>query len=120
MDLMGRPASGSEEPRAQAGGDELVERVARAVREDGTVETLEGLYLARSSSPTELGHGVSTPAFCVIAQGSKEILLGDELYRYDPNHYLITTAALPVAGRVTEASEERPYLGASSGWIPPL
>jgi AraC-like DNA-binding protein len=111
MDLMGRPASGSEEPRAQAGGDELAERVARAVREDGTVETLEGLYLARSSSPTELGHGVSTPAFCVIAQGSKEILLGDELYRYDPNHYLITTAALPVAGRVTEASEERPYLG---------
>src|SRR5829696_9583275 len=111
MDLMGHPASGSEEPRAPAGGDELAERVARAVREDGTVETLEGLYLARSSSPTELGHGVSTPAFCVIAQGSKEILLGDELYRYDPNHYLITAAALPVSGRVTEASEERPYLG---------
>jgi AraC-like DNA-binding protein len=111
MDLMDRPASGSEEPRAQAGRDELVERIARAVREDGTVETLEGLYLARSSSPTELGHGVSTPAFCVIAQGSKEILLGDELYRYDPNHYLVTAAALPVAGRVTEASEERPYLG---------
>ena len=120
MDLMGRPASGSEEPRAQAGGDELVERVARAVREDGTVETLEGLYLARSSSPTELGHGVSTPAFCVIAQGSKEILLGDELYRYDPNHYLITTAALPVAGRVTEASEERPYLGVVLGLDPTL
>ncbi|MDQ4002002.1 MAG: AraC family transcriptional regulator [Actinomycetota bacterium] len=111
MDLMDRPASGSEEPRAQAGRDELVERIARAVREDGTVETLEGLYLARSSSPTELGHGVSTPAFCVIAQGSKEILLGDEPYRYDPNHYLVTAAALPVAGRVTEASEERPYLG---------
>ena len=120
MDLMGRPASGSEEPRAQAGGDELAERVARAVREDGTVETLEGLHLARSSSPTELGHGVSTPAFCVIAQGSKEILLGDELYRYDPNHYLITTAALPVAGRVTEASEERPYLGVVLGLDPTL
>jgi hypothetical protein len=61
MDLIGRPASGSEEPRTQAGGDELVERVARAVREDGTVETLEGLYLARSSSPTELGHGGRRP-----------------------------------------------------------
>jgi hypothetical protein len=63
---------------------------------------------------------VSTPAFCVIAQGSKEILLGDELYRYDPNHYLITTAALPVAGRVTEASEERPYLGVVLGLDPTL
>jgi AraC-like DNA-binding protein len=110
MDLMDRPASGSEEPRAQAGRDELAERITRAVREDGTVEPLEGLHLARASSPTEAVHGVSTPAFCVIAQGSKEILLGDELYRYDPNHYLITAAALPVAGRILEASEERPYL----------
>jgi AraC-like DNA-binding protein len=54
---------------------------------------------------------VSYPAFCVIAQGSKEILLGDSRYRYDPAHYLITTAALPVAVRIIEASKERPYLG---------
>jgi AraC-like DNA-binding protein len=47
----------------------------------------------------------------VIAQGSKKILLGDNLYRYDPAHYLITTAALPITSRITEASEERPYLG---------
>src|SRR5215213_8045315 len=65
---------------------------------------------ARASLPTEAVHGVSTPAFCVIAQGSKEILLGDDRYRYDPAHYLITTAALPVSGRILEASEERPYL----------
>jgi AraC-like DNA-binding protein len=47
----------------------------------------------------------------VIAQGSKEILLGDNRYRYDPAHYLITTAALPITSRITEADEERPYLG---------
>jgi AraC-like DNA-binding protein len=47
----------------------------------------------------------------VIAQGSKEVLLGDDCYRYDADHYLITAAALPTATRVTEASEERPYLG---------
>jgi AraC-like DNA-binding protein len=111
MDLMNRPQSEREAHKAQAGRDELVERIARAVREDGTVEPLEGLHLNRASSPTGLGHGVSKPAFCVIAQGSKEVLLGDNRYRYDPAHYLITTAALPVAGRITEASEERPYLG---------
>jgi AraC-like DNA-binding protein len=96
---------------AQACRDELVERIARAIREDGTVVPLEGLRLRRASSPTELGHGVSYPALCVIAQGSKEILLGDNRYRYDPAHYLITTAALPITSRITEASEERPYLG---------
>jgi AraC-like DNA-binding protein len=47
----------------------------------------------------------------VIAQGSKEIRLGDQCYRYDPAHYLITTAALPIASRVIEASPEQPYLG---------
>jgi AraC-like DNA-binding protein len=111
MDLMDSPASGSEEPGARADRDELAGRIARVVREDGIVEPLEGLHLARASSPTEAVHGVSTPSFCVIAQGSKEILLGDDRYRYDPAHYLITTAALPTATRVTEASEERPYLG---------
>jgi hypothetical protein len=27
----------------------------------------------------------------VIAQGSKEVLLGDSRYRYDPAHYLLAT-----------------------------
>ena len=53
---------------------------------------------------------MSFPALCVVAQGSKEILLGDNRYRYDPAHYLITTAELPIASRITEASPERPYL----------
>jgi AraC-like DNA-binding protein len=110
MDLMNRPRSKREAHRAQASRDELVERIARAIREDGTVEPLEGLHLNRSSSPTEPVHGVSKPAFCVIAQGSKEVRLGDTCHRYDPAHYLIATAELPVAGRITEASEERPYL----------
>jgi AraC-like DNA-binding protein len=118
--MMDRPAPESEEFGAQVGRDELAERIARTVREDGRVETLEGLHLNRSSSPTEMEHGVSTPAFCVIAQGSKEILVGGDRYRYDPNHYLITTAALPVAVRITEASEERPYLGVVLGLDPVL
>ena len=104
MDLMDRPVSGSEEPTAQAGRDALAERIVRAVREDGTVEPLEGLHLARASSPTEAVHGVSTPSFCVIVQGSKEILLGDDRYRYDPAHYLIAADELPIASRITEAS----------------
>ncbi|MCC6628876.1 MAG: AraC family transcriptional regulator [Chloroflexi bacterium] len=96
---------------ARAGHDELVERIARAVRDDGTATPLDGLKLHRAAAPTELGHGVTSPVFCVIAQGSKEVLLGERRYRYDPDHYLIATAALPIAGRITEASPERPYLG---------
>jgi AraC-like DNA-binding protein len=110
MDLMTRPQSERTAHRMQASREELIERIARAVRENGTVEPLEGVQLRRASSPTELGRIVSFPALCVVAQGSKEILLGDSLYRYDPAHYLITTAALPIANQITEASKERPYL----------
>src|SRR5439155_24873031 len=81
---------------------ELTERIARAVREDGTVEPLRGLYLKRVSSPTEPVHGVSIPAFCVIAQGSKEIYLGGDHYRYDPGHYLVATVELPIVIQIGE------------------
>ena len=97
--------------RAQASREELVERLTWAIRDDGTTEPLPELRLRRASAPTGLGHGVSFPSFCVIAQGSKELLLGDSLYRYNPTQYLISTAALPIASRVTEASPKHPYLG---------
>jgi hypothetical protein len=37
--------------------------------------------------------------------------LGNRRYRYDPAHYLIFTAALPISTWITEAPEQRPYLG---------
>jgi AraC-like DNA-binding protein len=120
MESMNHPQTEREVRMAQAGRQELAERVVRTVREDGDIEAPGGLRLLRRSSPTPKDHGVSSPAFCVIAQGSKEVLLGDECYRYDANHYLITAAALPTATRVTEASEERPYLGVVLGLDPAL
>lgn len=95
---------------AHAHRAELVERIARAIRDDGTAEPLAGIRLRRASTPTDLGHGVTTPAFCITAQGSKEVLLGEKHYRYDPDHYLIATATLPVASRIIAASKEHPYL----------
>ncbi|HEY3341733.1 MAG TPA: AraC family transcriptional regulator, partial [Anaerolineae bacterium] len=96
--------------RAQANRDELVERITRAIREDGRVEPLKGLHLHRSSSPTEPVHGVTDMSFCVVAQGSKEIFLGERRYQYDPAHYLLTSVELPVVSQIVEASQERPYL----------
>src|SRR3712207_2089308 len=113
MGLMSRPPSEREARRAQGHRDELVERVARAVGENGAVEAPGGLSLIRRSSPTPKDHGVSSPALCMIAQGSKEVLLGDDRYRYDAYHYLVTAAALPTATRVTEASEESTRLNSS-------
>jgi AraC-like DNA-binding protein len=96
--------------RMQMGRDELAERIARHVAEDGSVEAAPGLSLYRFSSPTGPRYGVTEPSFCVIAQGSKEVLLGKERYRYDASHYLLVSAELPVAGHIVDASQEQPYL----------
>src|SRR5262249_26813862 len=73
-------------------------------------EPMKGLFLRRSSAPTEPVHGVSEPAFCVIAQGNKEIVVGEERFRYDPAHFLLNTVELPIVSQVVEASREQPYL----------
>jgi AraC-like DNA-binding protein len=46
----------------------------------------------------------------VIAQGSKEFLLGDSRYRYDRDHYLIATLEMPSISQILEATPEQPYL----------
>ncbi len=109
MDSMPLQLVEREAHRAQASRDELVELIARAIREDGTVEPLKGLYLNRVSSPREPLHSVYDPVFCVIAQGSKEIFLSNERYVYDSSHYLLVTAELPLVSHVLDASKERPY-----------
>jgi hypothetical protein len=47
----------------------------------------------------------------VIAQGAKRVLLGDETYVYDPQHFLITSVDLPTVAEIIDASREKPYLG---------
>jgi AraC-like DNA-binding protein len=54
---------------------------------------------------------VSTLA--IVAQGSKQLMLGDEAFTYDPGHYLVVSLDLPVSGRVTAASKAKPFLGMS-------
>ena len=94
----------------QANREELVERIGCAILQDGTTQPLQGLHLYRHSCPLQLAQGVVEPSVCVIAQGSKEVLLGDNRYRYDPSRYLLATVELPRVSQVLEASKERPFL----------
>ena len=97
--------------RMQINREELVELMARALPEDGVLEAFPGFFLARSSKQMGPIHLVHEPAFCFVAQGRNRALVGEEVLRYDPGHYLIFTVDLPVVFQVEEASKERPYLG---------
>src|SRR5436305_14505393 len=71
-----------EAQRVQAEREELVERIGRALREDGTVQLLQGLHLSRCSLPLKPVHSVLDPSVCVNAQRINDDLLGDSRYRY--------------------------------------
>jgi hypothetical protein len=45
------PQAEREAQWVQANRKELVERIGRAIREDGTAQPLQGLHLSRRSSP---------------------------------------------------------------------
>src|SRR5437870_430786 len=94
----------------QASREELVERIGRTMRQDGSAQPLPGLHLYRHSLPLEQVYSLVEPSVCVVAQGSKEFLLGESRYRYDPLHYLLITVDMPYVGQVLEASKERPFL----------
>ena len=99
-----------EATRMQDDQDELAERIALLLPNDGLAEPQPGLYFRRISQPGERVFAISEPSFCVIAQGRKEITLGGEIFRYDSAHYLISTMELPLSGEVVEASPKKPYL----------
>ncbi|HKX83588.1 MAG TPA: AraC family transcriptional regulator [Pyrinomonadaceae bacterium] len=96
--------------RLAAEGDELADRIGKALTTNGVLEIFPGIALARSCASTTPLHSVFTPAFCVIAQGRKRVSLGDESFVYDKGRYLIATVDLPISSCVVEASDQNPYL----------
>ncbi|KAF1721773.1 AraC family transcriptional regulator [Pseudoxanthomonas wuyuanensis] len=90
---------------------ELAALIERFTDGDGIHETpIEGLRFARIGAPSEPMRGVQEPSLCLIVQGAKQAMLGNEIYEYDASRYLVASVDLPVTGRVTVASPEMPYL----------
>ena len=117
---MNRTEAKRDEQWVQSNREELLERMVRALPEDGWTEALEDLFLARVTKPMESPLALYQPAFCFVAQGGKQVLVGEEVLRYDPGHYLLFTVDLPVIFRVEEASKEKPYFGLRLDLAPAL
>jgi len=91
---------------------ELAGLIGRIVEQDGAHPTaVPGLTLYRASAKTEAASTVYEPSLCIVAQGRKRVMLGGEVYAYDPAQYLLVSVDLPLAGKVIEATEAEPYLG---------
>ncbi|MBY0200232.1 AraC family transcriptional regulator [Priestia megaterium] len=90
---------------------ELSRLIERLCKQDGVhPTTIPSLFLIRESIITEPVSRVNEPSFCIILQGEKEVLLGEERFLYGPSHYIVASVDLPVTGQVIKASAESPYL----------
>src|SRR5919199_3093816 len=79
---------------------------------DGAFELrVPGVYaLRRSHADPQLVQMVQRPAVCIVAQGAKRVLLGQEVFEYDTTRMIVFPVALPVAAQVTRASRVEPFL----------
>jgi AraC-like DNA-binding protein len=69
------------------------------------------LNLHAGHGPTPPVSGLLEPKFCLVLQGAKQIMIGEQVLRYDPATFFIASVELPVSGCIVEATPERPYMG---------
>ncbi len=106
------PWATTQDLRLESALAELAALITRftAASEGGHTGVIPGLTLYRANAPSGMHHGVQNPCVCVIAQGAKRVLLGEEVYRYDRARYLAASMNLPASGQIVEASPEPLHL----------
>jgi AraC-like DNA-binding protein len=90
----------------------LAKSIARWTdKPDRFITAIPDLALFRRDEPTGPMSGMYEPSICLMAQGAKRVLLGDDTFVYDAHHYLITSVHLPTVVQIIRASREKPCLG---------
>ena len=106
-----RPHPPSQDPALLATAG-LASAIARFAQSDGDYPTtVPGLSLHRRKGRTEPLHCIFSLGLGVVAQGHKQVLLGDEGDQLRSGQSMLTTIDLPVISHVTEASVDKPLLG---------
>ncbi len=100
----------------QTVGEPELERLARLIAayapHDGSFDLrIPGVHAGRLSQINkECAHVLRVPSLCIVAQGAKTVIVGDEVYEYDSSRMIVFSVALPIAAQVTQASFAKPYL----------
>jgi AraC-like DNA-binding protein len=99
-------------PHEGAATSGLARAIARFAQTDGDHATaIPALTLHRRKAPTEPLHCIYNLGLGVVAQGEKQVLLGDKAIDYGPGQSMLTTIDLPVVAHVTRANAAEPFLG---------
>lgn len=101
----------SKERQPLASEGELARLVGEIAQTDGNHSTLvPGMMMYRRSAATEPMPCIYALGIGITVQGSKRVMLGDEIFDYGPGQTLVTSVDLPVVSYVTRANAAEPYL----------
>jgi AraC-like DNA-binding protein len=90
---------------------ELTALTLRHAPDEGLhASAIQGLTLIRANRPSLPLPSLYEPSLCVVVQGRKRAVLGNETYVYDALNYLVVSVMLPARGQIIDATPERPYL----------
>ncbi|ATV19114.1 araC family transcriptional regulator [Pseudomonas syringae pv. theae ICMP 3923] len=86
--------------------------VSQIVRNDGDHATaIPGLSLHRRNAVTVPLHCIYGLGIGLTLQGSKQVMVGDDVLTYSPGQSMVTSVDLPVVSNVIKASVAQPFLG---------
>ena len=89
----------------------LAARLLQSVPIPGVHTTpVPGVTIARANSPSQPLASVYEPSICIVVQGRKRAVVGNEVYTYDPFNYLVVSVVLPARSHILQATPEKPYL----------
>ncbi len=63
-----------------------------------------------SRTNEEVTHALQSASVCIVAQGAKTVLLGEEMYPYEASQIAVYSVDVPIAAQITRASHAAPYL----------
>eukprot|EP01037_Dinobryon_pediforme_P023170 gene23170-24539_t len=88
----------------------LASTVARTGKEGLTPTAMPNVGLYKISQRIDLLPETYRPVVSLILQGEKQLLVGHEVLTYRAGDTFTAALDLPVLGKITQASAERPYL----------
>jgi AraC-like DNA-binding protein len=107
------PRSGKAAAATEPGTAKLARLIAAYAPHDGGFDLpIAGVSVSRFSQVNkECVHTLRVPSLCIVPQGAKTVIVGDEVYEYDASRMIVFSVALPLAAQITQASYAEPYLG---------
>lgn len=72
---------------------------------------MRSVHVIKVSRPsTQSTHALQHPSVCIVAQGAKSVMIGEDVYGYEAAQVAVYSGDIPVAAQITRASHAAPYL----------